>query len=395
MRKVDVFSLQPGMKVAKAVYSGMGDVLLKAGATINSVYIKKLIKLGAAFVYVEGEEEGEAFSGVEAKDVIARETRVAAVQQVRSVLLKSKEAGQLVIEPQSLYSTVSEFTRQLLDNSSLTYSLVDLRTQDDYTFAHSVNVSVLALMTGITLGFSRDRLSHLGVGGMLHDLGKVKVPDVILNKPGPLTRDEFAVMKQHTRLGYEMIRAFDSLGEATALIAYQHHEHFNGTGYPLGISGDEFNLNAQIVAIADKFDALTAERIYRPPYPPREAYEMFAAAGNYWFSDHIVKAFLHNIAAYSAGTLVELNNGMVAVVIDTPKGHSLFPRVRVIAEKGGIPVKAPFEVSLQGRTHPYILRVLKDGECPEAISNFPAQETKGPASRVHPQPENTPGQEPV
>jgi HD-GYP domain-containing protein (c-di-GMP phosphodiesterase class II) len=282
MRKVDVFSLQPGMKVAKAVYSGMGDVLLKAGATINSVYIKKLIKLGAAFVYVEGEEEGEAFSGVEAKDVIARETRVAAVQQVRSVLLKSKEAGQLVIEPQSLYSTVSEFTRQLLDNSSLTYSLVDLRTQDDYTFAHSVNVSVLALMTGITLGFSRDRLSHLGVGGMLHDLGKVKVPDVILNKPGPLTRDEFAVMKQHTRLGYEMIRAFDSLGEATALIAYQHHEHFNGTGYPLGISGDEFNLNAQ-----------------------------------------------------------------------------------------------------------------KDGECPEAISNFPAQETKGPASRVHPQPENTPGQEPV
>lgn len=238
------------------------------------------------------------------------------------------------------------------------YNLVDLRTQDDYTFAHSVNVSVLALMTGITLGFNKEQLSLLGLGALLHDLGKVRIPDRILNKPGKLTADEFSVMKEHTTLGYRMIRNARNVGDIPAIVAYQHHECFDGSGCPLGIKGQEFHQYAQIAAIADKFDALTADRIYRPAFPSHEAYEMCAASGNLWFSDYIVEAFLSNIAAYPTGTLVELNNEIAAVVLDTPKGSSLFPNVRIFADTKGCPVGSPYEVSLNQRTDLYITGIL-------------------------------------
>lgn len=345
------------MKVARTVYSSRGDVLLKVNTTVTTGYINKLIKLGVPYVYVEG----GMLPDIEVKEVIAKETRVAAVEQVKNILLMSKEAGHLVIEPKPLYFTVSEFTEQLMNNKSLAYNLADLRTQDDYTFAHSVNVSVLAIMTGITLGLGKDDLTILGVGGMLHDLGKVRVPYEILNKKGPLTGEEFAVIKEHTTWGFEMIRYVDGLGDSPAYIAYQHHECYDGSGYPLGISGSEFRLFSQITAIADKFDALTADRIYRPAFPAHEAFEMCAASGNLWFKDNVVRAFLYNIAAYPTGTLVELSNGMMGVAVDTPKGFSLFPRVRVIAEKEGRTV-TPYEVTLHDRTDLRVVKTWKEEE---------------------------------
>lgn len=355
IRRVDVFHLQPGMKVARTIHGSKGDVLLKAGMTLTSGYIKNLVKLGVAYIYID---DG-ILPDIPVKDVVAQETRNAAVVQVKNILLKSKEAGRLVIDPKAVYSTVAGFTGQLLENDNLMYSLVDLRIQDDYTFAHSVNVAVLALMTGITLGFKREQLSALGVGALLHDLGKVMIPNDILNKPGRLTAEEYKIIKRHTAFGREMILSAGRLDDdIPAVVAYQHHESYDGSGYPLGVSGGDFHVFAQITALADRFDALTANRIYRPAYPSHEAYEMYAASGNFWFSDHVVRAFLYNIAAYSTGTRVELNNGMQAVVLDTPRGRSMFPRVRVIAGRDGRPVKGPFEVSLSERPDLHVVRVV-------------------------------------
>lgn len=355
IRKVDVFHLQPDMKVAHAVHGSRGDVLLKAGTKLTSGYIKNLVKLGVPFVYID---DG-IMPDILVIDVVTRETRNAAVAQVKNILLRSKEAGRLVIEPEAVYSTVSGFTDQLMGNDNLMYSLVDLRTRDDYTFAHSVNVAVLALMTGVTLGFKREQLSALGVGALLHDLGKVMIPDEILNKPDRLTAEEYNIIKRHTAFGREMILSSGRLqDDIPAIVAYQHHESYDGSGYPLGVSGGDFHLLAQITALADKFDALTANRIYRHAYPPHEAYEMCAASGNFWFSDHIVRAFLHNIAAYSTGTRVELSNGMLAVVLDTPRGRSMFPRVRVIAGGDGLPLKSPFEVSLSESDGLHVVKVV-------------------------------------
>ena len=365
MRRINVSLLQPGMIVGDTVYSSMGEVLLKKGIVLTPKYIKKLVKTGIPMIYID---DG-ILTEINIDETISTETRVAAIQQVKNILLQTKESGKLVIDPSVLYGTVGGFTDSLLGNKSLMVNLVDLRTQDDYTFAHSVNVCVLSLMTGITLGYSRERLALLGVGALLHDLGKVKIPEPILNKPASLTPEEYTIMQKHTIYGFELIMQSRDLGEEHALIALQHHESYDGTGYPFGISGKNFHELAQVVAIADKFDALTANRIYRKAYPPHEAYEMCAATGNYLFKDHIVKAFLHNIAAYPIGTLVELSNNQIAVVVNTPKGFSRFPRVRVLFDRHHRPLPLLKEISLKDEVGIFVTRVLEDEDIQKLLQS--------------------------
>lgn len=367
MSRVSVSLLQAGMKVERTVYSSRGEVLIFKGGTLTHAFIKKLEEHAIPFVYIDDylrpevlpESSADAsLLKVNVQDVVAKETRVAAVRQVKNILLETKESGRLVIEPQVVYNTVNQFTSELLSSKSLMVNLVDLRTQDDYTFAHSVNVCVLSLMTGITLGFNNEELADLGVGALLHDLGKVKIPDGILNKPGKLTSEEFSIIKMHTTYGYNLILNAKNFNNTHALIAYQHHESFDGSGYPLGIKEEEFIEQAQIISITDKFDALTADRVYRKSFPPHEAYEMCAASGNYLFKEHIVNAFLYNIAAYPSGSLVEINNGYIAVVIDTPRGYSTFPRVNLLFDQNHRQLAAPQEVSLAEAGNLSVTRVL-------------------------------------
>lgn len=356
LRKIEISSLRPGMILNSAIYNNRGEELLKAGKQLSDTYIQQLLKQGVTVAWVD---DGIPL-GQQVNDVIKWQTRLAAVNQVKNILVEAKESGRLVIEPQILYNTVREFTEQLLGNKNLIFNLVDLRSQDGYTFAHSVNVCTLALMTGITMGYSREDLEVLGVGALLHDLGKVKIPDKILNKPGPLTLEEFGIMKKHTVFGYELIRNAENIGEIQALMALQHHENYDGSGYPAGIKDDRIHEYAQVVAIADRFDAITANRVYRKAIPPYEAFEMCSAAGNYFVKENIAKAFMHNIAAYPAGTLVELNNGMIGISVDTPKGFSLFPLVRIFYNNQYQPVPEQFDLPLYKRPGLYVLRVLQD-----------------------------------
>ncbi|WP_003543087.1 HD-GYP domain-containing protein [Desulfotomaculum nigrificans] len=355
MRLASVASLWPGMKVARSIYRDDGKEILRAGEILSKSKIEKLLLVGIQFLWVE---DGY-LSNTESQDVVAKETRAAAVRQVKSILLETRETGRLVIEPQTLYSTVNQFTDQILAQDNLIFNMIDLRNQDDYTFAHSVNVCILALMTGITMGLSRQELTVLGAGALLHDIGKVKIPDQILNKPDSLAKQEFLIMQQHPVLGYQIIKESKKLGDVPAVIALQHHENYDGSGYPAGLRGDAFHLYAQITSIADRFDAITANRVYRKAFPPHEAYEMCAASGNYYFNQEVVKAFLYNIAAYPKGTVVELNNGMIGVVLDTPKGCSLFPTVRVFLDEKQQPISEHYEISLLDKAGLSIVRVLQ------------------------------------
>ena len=357
MRKVSVFCLQPGDRVGRTIYNSNGEALLYRGVILTPHYIKRLIKLKIPVVYLD-----DCFLPYsETEDVISPETRQVALAHIKNLMLDCKKHGRLLVKRQVLRGVVNRITRELLNRSSLMHNLVDIRTQDDYTFAHSLNVCVLALITGITLGYSNQQLAILGEGALLHDLGKIKIPDTILNKPDKLTEDEFAIIKTHPTYSYELIRKVDEMDQA-ALIALQHHESYDGSGYPLGIKGDEFQEFAQIVAIADKFDALTAERIYRKAFLPHEAYEMCAACGNFIVDNKVVLAFLQNIAAYPAGQLVRLNNGYVAVVLGTAKGQSMFPRVRLLFDPAGNAMTMPQEIALAEEMGLAVVRVLEEAE---------------------------------
>ncbi|RJX22909.1 MAG: HD-GYP domain-containing protein [Desulforudis sp.] len=323
MRSIPTRLLKPGMRLAKKVYGSNGEVYLNAGVELTSRYVGRLQELGFLHVHIED----KFLDGIEVKDVIADETRAQAVRQVKNLLQSaSSPSARVLIHQPDLTRTVDDIIDQLLDNTFSMLNLTEIRAEGEYLFHHSVRVAVISLMTGMTLGYGRDRLFDLGMGALLHDVGKVKVPKEILDKPDGLTQEEFAEVKKHTVYGRDMLRNHPEAAE----VAYAHHERYNGEGYPRGLERHDIHIFAQLTGLADVFDALTSDRSYRRAQPPCNALELLSGSGNWWFEGRLVQAFMHNIAAYPTGTLLELNSGEVGIVIDTPKGHPFFPNVRVL-----------------------------------------------------------------
>lgn len=349
------------MKVGRPVYNSRGQLLLAAGTVLNRRNILRLKSLGIPALYID---DG-LLPDVTVDDVISDDIRVQAMRQVRRLLEAETQdlpVGRAIVKVREMAQTVNEIIDQLLNHASLVVNLVDIRSLDDYTFGHSVNVCVLSLLTGITLGYNRAKLFHLGMGALLHDVGKVRIPREILNKPGSLTREEFNVVKQHTVYGYEMLQRLPDVSPMAARIAYQHHERHQGQGYPQGLREDEIHEFARITAVADVFDALTADRVYRRAFPVHEAYEMIAGSGNFLFDFNVVRAFLQNVAAYPTGTIVALSNGEIGVVVETRRGLTPYPRVRILFEAGGTPVTEVRERFLAEERTVTVVRVLDEGE---------------------------------
>lgn len=336
MRRLAVAKLVPGMRVGRSVYGKDGQIWLAKGALLTHRYIERLRELQVPVIYVD-----DGFvEDLEVKDVVSEETRQRAVQQMKALFLEAETPKAMVINPPvSIYRTVEEIVQQVLANADVMYNLMDIRAEDDYLFYHSVNVCLLSVMAGVTLGWSRDQLGELALGAPLHDIGKVRVPPEILRKPGSLTKREFDEVKKHTVYGYEMLRNL----ETARKIARSHHERLNGQGYPDGLQAGDISHDVQLTGIADIYDALTADRIYRQAYQPYEAYEMLAGTGDFWFDHKLVVAFLYNIAAFPVGSVVRLGSGAVAVVLQSQPGLSLHPRVRVLVEPTGLRPASPPE----------------------------------------------------
>ena len=368
MRKVGIFALQPGLVLARAIYNHNVGLLLGKGTVLTHQNIRKLESYGVPYVYVED----DLLTGIEPVPLISHKVRRVAEQQLEKIMSSVRATGKLRIKSAETDVVTQQILDQLVGKKHLMLNLMDLRVRDNYTFVHSVNVCVLALMTGLTLGYTKNELLLLGTGALLHDVGKEMIPDMVLNKPGRLNAEEYEIIKNHTFYGYELIRAVKSLGEIPAIISLQHHEHYDGSGYPQGLKKNAFHEFAQIVAIADKFDALTSNRVYRRAFLPHQAYELCAASGNYFVHEKIMRAFLYNIAAYAPGTMVQLNTGQVGVVIDTPKGYSLFPRVKILFDNLDTPIP-PHELSLTKTPGLAVTRVVEDEEAVALILKHKAK----------------------
>lgn len=357
MRKIQVDSLVPGMRLAKQVLGTNSEVYLNAGVILTSRYIRKLRELGFAFVYVY-DALLEDVQVPEVQDVVDEETRRSAIGQLRNLLIDTNASrDKPIAPPKELTQTVYEMVDQIVENPSRMINMSDIRAQDEYLYHHSVNVCVLALTAGAEMGLTRRQLFELGVGALLHDVGKMRIPTQILNKPGRLTKEEFEIIKQHPIWAKHLLRD----NPTGASIAAMHHERINGEGYPYGLKLGEISTYAQITGLADVFDALTADRCYRKAHPPHEALELLMATGDYWFEFDIVNSFLATVAAYPIGTLVELNSREIGVVVETPKGFPTLPTVRVFvtAEEGWLPV--PYDLSTLEKCR-FVVRMLEDEE---------------------------------
>ncbi|HEY6896358.1 MAG TPA: HD-GYP domain-containing protein [Rhodocyclaceae bacterium] len=207
--------------------------------------------------------------------------------------------------------------------------LAQVKTRDEYTFQHSVSVAALSVAFGRALELPRDVIQELALGGLLHDVGKALVPPAVLGKPGKLTDAEFVVMKHHAAQGAELLENLPGISEIAFQAAAQHHERFDGSGYPHGLKGDAISIYGQMMAIVDVYDAITSLRVYHKGIPPTEALKsMFEWSGTQ-FNPRLVQAFIKSIGIYPAGSLVRMASGKIGIVREVVPSKLLQPVVKV------------------------------------------------------------------
>ncbi|MDK2799728.1 MAG: hypothetical protein PWQ70_1347 [Clostridiales bacterium] len=329
MRKILLKNAQNGMRLAKSIYTEDGFILLAAGVELKQTYINRLEACNILEIYVEDEFSKD----IVIEDVINDETRRQAKILIKNIMEQCKKTSQF--DYGQVNSMVNQIIDDLLENKDILVNLSDIRTVDNYTFAHSVNVCVLSLITGMKLGLNQLKLRDLGIGALLHDIGKILIPEEILKKPSQLTDDEFEEIKKHTILGYEMLKNTPNISASSAYIALGHHERYDGTGYPLQKKGENIHLFARIVAIADVYDALTSDRVYRKKLKIHEVIEYIVTLGRQQFDTTVMQCFIKNIAIYPVGTGVVLSTGEKGIIVDVNRDLPTRPVVRIIYNDDG------------------------------------------------------------
>lgn len=352
MRPVSVSQLTAGGVLARPVYGEEGRILLSKGTELKDSYIVKLENMKIPFVYLED----ELVKDVEVEDIIDDRTRINAGQLTRDIMQKVIQGGKF--ELKDVQVAVDKIIDDVLAAKGL-INLIDARTNESYLFGHSVNVSVLAIMCGKAFGFNQLELKHLGLGAFLHDLGMGKLDKKLLVKEGNLTQEEMGQIKGHPMVGFNELRNYRDLSLLASHCALQHHERWDGSGYPRGIKGAEIHLYARIVAVADVFDALVSERPYRQRMQPYEAVEFIQVHANSYFDPEVVEKFLTNIAVYPIGSLVKLNTGEKGVVVDVNKSFPSRPVVKLVTDKTGGLLRKFHEIDLVKYPSVFVKDVLE------------------------------------
>ena len=236
------------------------------------------------------------------------------------------------IDTKSAKILVSELIDSVVTNSTALLWLTNLKDRDEYTSQHSLNVCILSLVFGQHLGLSTDVLNHLGVGALLHDIGKLRVPLNILNKPDSLTDQEFGVMKKHPVYGYELLKNGYDLHEISLDIINHHHERLDGTGYPHGLEAENIAQYTKMVSIIDVYDAVTSKRVYHDETTPYDALNKLYTESSNKIDRKLLEQFIKCVGIYPVGSVVELNTGHVGVVVATSDEHHLHPVVMLVLD---------------------------------------------------------------
>ena len=312
MRYISIEEAEPGMLLAKGVYDAYSRVLVAKKRPLTAEYIEKLRERGYLGFYIEDE-----FSeGIVVEETISAELRNKGVEALRK---KNIDATLQVAK---------DIVGQILHTDRISLDMVDLRTYDDYTYRHSVNVAVLSTIIGMGMGLEQEMLNDLCVAAMFHDMGKLMIDTEVINKPGRLTKEEFALIKMHPQLSLDLLAGRWNVSLESKEAILSHHENYDGSGYPRGLRKDEIPLYARIIHVADVYDALTSKRPYKDPYTPSESIEYLMGGCHILFDPVVVNAFLKWVPVYPKGVMVKLSDGREGIVYENTR-NPIRPKIRL------------------------------------------------------------------
>ena len=249
-------------------------------------------------------------------------------------------------DPKAARALVDSLAQAVSANRTALIALTALKNYDNYTFTHMVNVSILTMSQARALGIEGSTLRELGLAALMHDIGKVRTPTEILNKPAKLTDDELQIMRMHVVDGAEILRRTKEMPAIAPVVAFEHHLRLDGSGYPFGVKRAGINVGTQLCSIADVYDAMRSQRAYQQAYPSDRILEVMKRNDGHEFDQHLVRRFTQLLGIYPPGNLVRLNDGGMGVVIAVHAPEPFKPRIKVIATPTGEFLETPYEVNL-------------------------------------------------
>lgn len=308
------------MTLAQDVTDIRGRVLVNAGTVLRREILSLMIKHQVHSVWVEHTTVKTISPPATAKNreitsmqnLITAATRRKMIQTMQNAF---RHRGSIAAHLPYLRESIDEVVMELSGHDNLLIYLTDIRKHSDYLYGHCVDVGVFAVVIGMEMGLPKDDIYILGIGGLLHDYGKTTINDSIIEKNGPLTPQEYEQIKTHASAGYNILRAETKVDSRIALMALQHHERPDGKGYPWGNKMDGIHPLARIIAVADVYDALTTDRVYRAAIPVYEAIKIINAGSNTQFDSQVVEIFKRVTVPFYIGNAVQLNNGIAGAVL--------------------------------------------------------------------------------
>lgn len=373
IKKVTVEQLKPGVFVHDFNCGWLHHPFLANRAKIESDKdIAKVVKHGIREVYIDtdkGLDIDDAPTALEVQlqlqseiaqavsvpaqprgssrgdEIVRAKQLIGEAKQATTKLMHDVKLGKCMDMVQ-VTNIVDQMTESVLRNGDALVSLLRIKTADEYTYLHSMAVSALCLSFAQGLDLSAAQVKQIGIGGLLHDIGKMKVPLEILNKPGALSEKEFEIMKRHVKEGEIALQEYPNLDHACTCVTSHHHERLDGTGYPEGLKGDQISLFGQIAAIVDIYDALSSERCYKKAMTPTDALKKLFEWSQSYLNRQLVEKFVAHLGIFPIGTLVRLENSQLAVVIGHGEKSLLHPTVRVVYDAKKAQPLTPLDIDL-------------------------------------------------
>ncbi|WP_286234668.1 HD-GYP domain-containing protein [Thalassotalea sediminis] len=333
LKELNVSELKIGDYVVEITKQSAKYTLTNAGNIKNDRVINNLIAKGVQRVVIDTDKtltqplsskEDKSLSDQirDAKDIFA------VAKEIQKKVFKDATQGR----PLDL-SPITEITDRAIDeifkNSNALANVINIRNKDEYLLEHSISVSILITIFAKYLNLEKTIIQQLAIGAFLHDVGKILVPEEVLNKPGKLTEDEFIIMKSHVNHSIDIIQNTPGISALSLEVAALHHEKLNGQGYPYNIPGDHISLHGRMIAICDIFDALTASRCYKQGYTHNKAFSILKnLAEQEHLDSKLVAQFIQCMGVYPVGSLVELNSGKIAIVEEIQPEDLISPKVK-------------------------------------------------------------------